>query len=39
MAKKPASMKTKNMITDIFVHVFLVIVACVFMEAGFLAII
>ena len=31
MAKKPTSMKTQNMITDIFVHVFLVIVACVWM--------
>ena len=31
MAKKPASMKTKNMITDIFVHIFLVIVACVWL--------
>ena len=31
MAKKPASMKTQNMITDIFVHAFLVIVACVWM--------
>ena len=31
MAKKPASVKTKNMITDVFVHIFLVIVACVWL--------
>ena len=31
MAKKPASVKTQNMITDILVHIFLVIVACVWL--------